>query len=125
MTYQLLNGPGVIRTADGASIPDAPGNTDWKEYQAWLTAGNVPLPADPISTVPTSVSPLQARKALRQAGLIDQVNAAVAASTPDVQDAWQYASMINRTDPLVAALSVGLNLTPAALDNLFTLAATL
>ena len=26
-------------------VPDDPANTDWQAYQAWLEAGNTPLPA--------------------------------------------------------------------------------
>lgn len=51
--YQLyLEGPeqvladGVMRLPDMALIPNNPDNRDWVEYQAWLAAGNVPLPAD-------------------------------------------------------------------------------
>jgi hypothetical protein len=48
--YQLatpdVNGP-VIRTADGASIPNDPANRDWIEYQNWLALGNVPDPYVP------------------------------------------------------------------------------
>lgn len=34
--------------ADGSTstIPNAPGNRDWEEYQRWLEAGNVPEPAE-------------------------------------------------------------------------------
>lgn len=46
MTYKLADG-GAIRLADRAFIPGVGGNRDWREYQKWLAAGNVPLPADP------------------------------------------------------------------------------
>lgn len=46
MPYKLTKS-GVQRPADGAWIPNDTANTDWQEYQKWLTAGNTPLPADP------------------------------------------------------------------------------
>jgi hypothetical protein len=38
----------VIRTADGAHIPNDDANRDWIEYQDWLTAGGVP---DPVPSI--------------------------------------------------------------------------
>jgi len=34
----------VIRTADGACIPNDPANRDWIKYQEWLDDGGVPDP---------------------------------------------------------------------------------
>lgn len=45
--YKLTDGATVIRTADGAGIPDDPRNADRREYARWLAAGNTPDPADP------------------------------------------------------------------------------
>ena len=49
MSYKLLK-QGVFRLTDKACIPPDPANTDWQEYQKWLAAGNLPLPADPDPT---------------------------------------------------------------------------
>ena len=49
--YQLLHdtpmSPAtcIKRIADNAFIPFDPANTDYVEYLAWLSSGNVPLPA--------------------------------------------------------------------------------
>jgi hypothetical protein len=46
--YQLTaTGAHVIRTIDHAIIPTGQGNTDWIEYQEWLTAGGVHDPVPP------------------------------------------------------------------------------
>jgi hypothetical protein len=45
MTYQLTSGETILRLTDNAFIPQAPGNRDYAEYQAWLAKGNTPLPA--------------------------------------------------------------------------------
>lgn len=44
--YRLTLSPDiVIRTADGAAIPNSMDNADWRVYQEWLGAGNTPDPA--------------------------------------------------------------------------------
>ena len=46
--YQLTESEKVvIRTEDGAHIPNDPANRDWIEYQAWLEDGGVPDPYEP------------------------------------------------------------------------------
>jgi hypothetical protein len=45
MTYQLTTGNTILRLADNAFIPAAPGNRDYREYLDWLSEGNTPLPA--------------------------------------------------------------------------------
>ena len=34
----------IKRLPDNAFIPNDPENTDWQQYQVWLSEGGVPLP---------------------------------------------------------------------------------
>ena len=52
--YELTDGDGVTR-GDGASIPDADGNRDWRAYQEWLSAGNTPDPI-PVPVIDPAVA---------------------------------------------------------------------
>ena len=80
--------------------------------------------------VPTVVTMRQARLALLQAGLLNQVDVAIAALEDPVQRSaarveWEYATEVNREYPWVRILAVALELTEQRLDDLFTLAKTL
>ena len=55
-TYQLTFGSTVIRTSDGAFIPESPGNADWQAYQSWLAAGNTPSSAPTITQTPSQLA---------------------------------------------------------------------
>lgn len=55
--YQLTATDVVVRTADGASIPNDPANRDRIEYEQWLADGGVPDPyvePEPAPPVPTN-----------------------------------------------------------------------
>ena len=39
----------ILRISDNACIPFDPDNTDFVEYQKWLSEGNTPLPADEVT----------------------------------------------------------------------------
>jgi hypothetical protein len=73
----------------------------------------------------TQVTPLQMRRALNATELRAAVEAAVAAADQDARDAWQYASVIRRDDPILAAMAAALGKTPEEIDELFALAAQL
>ena len=123
--YQLTDTDIVVRTLDGARIPSDPKNTDRAAYEAWLGSGNTPDPY--VAPVPpaVSVTPRQARLALNAAGLLPQVEAAVAAADKATQITWEFASTISRDDPLINTLASALGLSTAQIDALFAMAATL
>lgn len=76
-----------------------------------------------VDPVPEVVSMRQARLALLGAGLLAQVNTAVANMPGAEGDAarteWEYAQEVRRDWPLVAALSAAFDWTAAQLDELF------
>jgi hypothetical protein len=71
------------------------------------------------------ITPRQARLALLGAGLLDQVNASVTAAGGASLITWEYASTIERTDPLILSFGTSLGLTSAQIDALFVTASTL
>jgi len=68
-----------------------------------------------------TVSAYQGRVALLNAGLLDDVEALVAApeTAREVKLAWEYATEWYRTSPLIISLAASLSLTEAQLDDLF------
>jgi hypothetical protein len=89
------------------------------------TRARVPPYIPPPPEIPFSVTPFQAKAALLGAGLLPAVEAAIAAASPIAQLAWLDATAFTRDSPTIAALSAQLGLTPAQVDALFTVAATI
>lgn len=89
----------------------------------------IPEPAPPVvptdPPVPHSITPRQARIALLAAGLLDQVETMVAASSREIQITWEFSLQIDRSSPLVDAMAASAGLTSAQVDDLFRSAAVL
>lgn len=79
----------------------------------------------PPPSTPKAVTPLQARKAMIAAGLLDTVEAWVADQDQAQRLAWEYATVIERDDPVIAAAATALDMTDAEVDALFIAAAQL
>lgn len=108
------------------------GDPESDKVLARIAADALPIaaaPPPPPPPIPTRVTMRQARRALYDAGLLDHVNAAVAAFPGDIGDKaridWEYAQDIKRDDPIVQAMIPSLGLTEPQLDALFTAAAAL
>ena len=126
MTYKLTSGwPKHIESGTCVN----PENN--AEYLAWVAEGNTPEPADPPPPVViTSVTMRQARLALLGAGLLDDVDAAIAAIPNPVQRKaaeieWEYATTVDRDSPFTQQLAQGLGLTTEQKNELFIQASQL
>jgi hypothetical protein len=53
----------VIRLSDGATIPANTENKDYREYLAWVAAGGIVIPADPLPT-PAEITALLRTQAI-------------------------------------------------------------
>jgi hypothetical protein len=101
---------------------------DWTEITP-DEAEELRLLIDPPQ-IPSIVTMRQARLALLQAGLLDQVQAALEAiPDPVARQAalieWEYGMTVDRNLPLITTLSATLNLTSAQVDQLFIAASQL
>ena len=75
--------------------------------------------------VPQQVTMRQARLALLSAGLLDDVEAVISAAGRAAQLEWEYASVVDRSNPAVAAVQQQQALTDVQIDGLFREAAKL
>jgi len=74
MAYKLGKFGGVIRLKDMASIPECLDNVDWREYLAWVAAGNTPEPAqtpEEIAAEEAATAAEEARIRAKAADLVD------------------------------------------------------
>jgi hypothetical protein len=58
-------------------------------------------------------------------GLLDEVTAYIGTMGDEAKEAWEYAVQIDRDDPLILAAASALRKSPAEVDAIFVLAASL
>lgn len=75
--------------------------------------------------VPQIVTPLQARRALRQTGRLAAITESLESAGEETREAWEYATEIRRDDPILAGMAASLGMTGEQIDDLFRLAVTL
>jgi hypothetical protein len=124
--YASTASSSVVRSSDGATIPADPLNADYQQYQVWRAAGGIPdAYVAPPTPVPQTVSAMQAKVALLNAGKLDAANAWVAAQNAQVQLIWSTATTFNRNSALMNGAAAALGWSQSDLDALFTAAAAI
>lgn len=104
---------------------------DAPQYQALMdeVAATYVPPAPVPPQVPQAVTMRQARLALLGAGLLSQVDAAIASLPSPQKEAaqieWEYAAVVQRNHGLVPAMAQALGMTESQIDDLFIAAAAL
>lgn len=132
--------PGVFLIPANATTtaPPAFNPTTSQAVHAEATGWRIePIPVPPVEpepqpqppAIPTVITMRQARLALLSAGLLDDVDTAIANLPSPQREAaqieWQFGSEVVRGSPLVALLSTTVGLTSATLDTLFDMASHL
>lgn len=131
--FDLLQQPGPLSTS-APRAPDAPVRLLNGQPVPLTDAELAALQAERTAwaqrqAVPAVVTMRQARLALLGAGLLSQVDAAIAAMPEPERSAavifWEYSTTVERSNAFVRQLSAGLQLTSQQVDALFVAAAGL
>ena len=80
---------------------------------------------EPEAASITSITMRQARLALLQTGLLDEVEAMISQAPRSVQIEWEYATVVDKTSALVQEIGLSLGLTAEQIDQMFIDAALL
>ena len=121
--YKLTQQNAVIRLSDNASIPFDLNNVDYQKYLSWIDEGNLPEEADALPQTPITIR--QARMALYNAGLLDDIETVIDQLEQPIRIWWEYSTEINRDNEYVLQVMALLGKTSIEIDNLFNQARAL
>lgn len=125
--------PGVWLIPGGCVDVEPPALSEGQRAQwangAWVVIDPPPEPEPEPEPTPEELlaaeraqmrcSPLQGRLALAAAGLLPQVETAVAAADQTTQVAWEYAVEWKRTSPMISTMAAAVGMTETQIDDLF------
>lgn len=122
----VMTHPGIIFYSGYAEqfieVPDSAQN-------GWLWDGvdatDPVIENPPAKVVPQQVSMRQARLALLDAGLLDDVEAVIGAAGRAAQIEWEYAATVDRNHPVITIVQQQQSMTDSQIDALFTSAVEL
>jgi hypothetical protein len=115
MSYKVVRVSGVV-------VAFGP-NEEWYEPGAAYVIEDAEPPPFPAPIA--DVTPRQIRMALSRTGLRAIVESAIAAGSQDLKDWYEFSTTFQRLQPLVVQMGIDLGQTPAQLDALWQLAASL
>lgn len=135
MKAAIINDNVVVNIA---KVADA----EFADSQGWIVSdtarigdlydpktGAFTSPPPPPEPIPTTITPRQARLALLQAVLLDQVDTAInsleSPAKETAQIEWEYATSIDRDSRWINQLGGALGLNAEHLDELFKTASTI
>lgn len=142
--YKLLSGGSIQRLSDMACIPPDEANRDYADYLAWVEAGGVADPTDPIvPPVPSSISDRQFFQQLAIVGIITEDDALASnrgiipppmlAIIDQMPAEAQFnakmivsgATIYNRNDPLTIGIGTAYGMSSEQIDQFFQAASAL
>jgi len=119
----VLEGPHPTLTADQYAVydgvvQDANGNWMTSYVAVDYTAEEIAAKVDQWRQS-ASCTPFQGRVALSDAGLLANVETAIAAADEKTKVAWEYALEWKRNSPMITSLATALNMADTQVDDLF------
>jgi hypothetical protein len=116
---------GIKATIDGVEmfVPLAPGNRHYQAIIKAVESGDLVIEPAPTPTLSGEraamrCTPAQMRLTLHRMDLLTQVQA-IADADPEASIVWEYATVIERTSPLIDALGGPNGFTDTQIDGIF------